>query len=451
MKHPASVFIAVLTFLSLSSLSLAVEVPLKYDRFPDNRQGQPQSGFLNMQLFYDLPAGEWVVPELKFEHTLYMFVSIGDTKRLCLFDFQKKNDPFFNRLYFDSNGNRDLTDDAVVDGTLNSSGGNRYFNTQFPAIDTKVTIDSVQLPYSFKPYISGQIISGSASSKNNQNTRLNFPGIHCYCFVNCSYSAEFKVDGRNVHIILGDMNGNGRFSDRFTKPQQGANTSPRRRPIYSPGDRIFLSNGDKSENTTGLICGDFLVVNGKLFEMDISTVKGILTLIEITDGLVPVKLAMDVEQLSLYTEDTGQCVNAYQPGETINLPPGSYRILSYQAFRNDKQGDRWRLNAAGTYESLFISVTPNSSPVLEFGEPFVPLVDINANIRNSGIASQVPLYFNIEGKGKEFVTNLLHISGDKTKLNRSKIRGREHYPKEPSYRIVKSDGEVVASGSFEYG
>lgn len=73
------------------------------------------------------------------------------------------------------------------------------------------------------------------------------------------------------------------------------------------------------------------------------------------------------------------------------IPQGRYRLLTYEVFRKNDQGDLWRLSAGATLESPFINVGGSSESVLEFGEPYVPIV----NIRGS-VASRYYLMFNEE-------------------------------------------------------
>ena len=59
----------------------------------------------------------------------------------------------YNLIYFDSNANNDLTDDPVVEGTINRQNDRDYVRVEFPAVDMKIEVDGVSLPYCFQPYI----------------------------------------------------------------------------------------------------------------------------------------------------------------------------------------------------------------------------------------------------------------------------------------------------------
>ncbi|UCE22262.1 MAG: hypothetical protein JSV46_08670, partial [Candidatus Aminicenantes bacterium] len=160
------------------------------------------------------------------------------------------------------------------------------------------------------------------------------------------------------------------------------------------------------------------------------------------------KLNMNTERLSLYTEDGKRSVMMYRPSKKIKVPAGTYRLYKYQALKNDEQGDQWRLCAWATTESPFVTVDRKGEVALEFGEPYLAIVNV---IHPRAGRSRVLIAFEIEGKGKESLTDLSHISGDKTQIPLSEEEDLGHRPKEPTYKIVKADGEVVTQGSFEYG
>ena len=92
-----------------------------------------------------------------------------------------------------------------------------------------------------------------------------------------------------------------------------------------------------------------------------------------------------------------------------------------------------------------MAVDGTGNAAIVFGEPFSPVVD-NPRSRNDEY-----LNLDILGSGGDIVCDVLHVSGSNTTIPRSTKTQRTDYPKEPAFRIVTSDGEVVHSGSFEYG
>jgi hypothetical protein len=264
--------------------------------------------------------------------------------------------------------------------------------------------------------------------------------------LNCSYTGEFKIGNQKYSVFLGDSDCSGRFNDRFSvykfeKPPPG------RMQIFGRGDVLFITTGDKIGVYDRLTLGDMLLVKDKLFKVSISTAEGKMTLTPVTGNLVSLQLPADTERLSLYTEDEKHCLMAFQPSKKIKIPAGKYRLYNYQILKKDKQGDLWRLNATATSETSFVTVEGKGKSVVEFGEPYMPLVEVT--VREN--TSRASIGFDIEGRGKEFVTDLSHISGEQTKISLSEEENLGHRPKEPTYKVVKTDGEVVTQGSFEYG
>ena len=428
--------------LCFTASAFAVQVPLKYTKYPDGSKSFQPSGLVGLKKTTKPPAGQWKMPKLVSEYPVYAFVKIGDKKKLCVLDRQKKKDVFYNRLYFDSNGNYDLTDDPVIDGTIDRSNEPRI-NAVFPAVDTTIEVDGKSLPYSFRPDVYTSRLNQTSNEKLERNISRY---VRFYLRVNCSYSGEFKVNGQSYRVVLGDRNGNGRFNDRFTFRRNDRIT--RRRPIFATGDHIFITSGRKIDSYDEQVCGDLLLVKDKLFKVSIHTTEGKLTLTPVTEKLAALNLPMKVEQISLFTEDGKHCLNMYRPDKEIKVPKGKYRLLKYTALRKDEQGDMWSLSAGATTDSPLITVDGRGESVLKFGEPYTPAVDVMQYDRSS---PRVLLYFNVEGKGKEFLSDLSHISGTLTRIPLSKKKDLGHRPKEPTYKIIKAGGEEVARGSFEYG
>ncbi len=445
MRRTIPKLLAVFLGLCLAASAFAIDVPLKYQKHPAESEDFYPSGTNRFAFTLKKPAGDWKLPSLVSEKALYTLVKIGDAERLCVLDIQKEDAKFFDRIYFDSNGNNDLTDDPVLDGTLDSGTSNLRYTRVFPAVDTKIEVDGKSIPYSFVPMIYGYLsLEQLAKSEFYQRSVSNYVSFGVR--LNCSYTGEFKIGNQKYRVILGDSNCNGRFNDRFSvrkfkKPPEG------RISVMGQGDRFFISTGDKIDSFGSQVCGDLLLVKDKLFKISISTAEGKMTLTPITENLVSLHLPVEVERLSLYTEDENHCLIAFQPGQEIRVPAGKYRLYTYQIFKKDKQGDLWRLNATATTESPWVTLDGKGKPVIELGEPYVPLVGVR--VREG--RSRASIGFSVEGQGKEFVTDLSHISGEQTQIPLSEEENLGHRPKEPTYKVVKADGEVVTQGSFEYG
>jgi hypothetical protein len=279
--------------------------------------------------------------------------------------------------------------------------------------------------------------------------------IYVYLRINCMYQGSFELGGEAYYVYLGDANCNGLFDEKFALRNIGT-PFPGRMPIFNTGDTFIISQDKKIDLYSQQVCGNWLLIKNRLFEVNIDLAKKTLSLTLVTQNLVPVKLAMKTEHISLYTEGGSRFLVAYRPDSEIAIPKGRYRLFQYRAFKKDVQGDLWSLSARATTECTWISLDGTRESVLEFGEPYVISADVPENrlvhVQGSPIAkSSVFLSFSILGQGNEDVRDLSHIKGTNTKIPLCQKDGLAHRPKEPTYTIVTEEGKLAAKGSFEYG
>jgi len=95
-------------------------------------------------------------------------------------------------------------------------------------------------------------------------------------------------------------------------------------------------------------------------------------------------------------------------------------------------GDTWQLETRGPWGDLStIRVKNNDTTVLQLGPPF----QIKPEVRHTG--SRVSIDFNIIGKAGEHYRNVI-------------MQNNKRAPA-PKVKIIDEDGNVLASGKFEYG
>ncbi len=439
-------------FLCFASALSAIDVPLRYLKYPEKQEAYFPGGLARMNKSLRAPTGIYKYPEFISKKPIYVRVKLGAEERLIIMDKQKPSDDFYNRIYFDANANNDLTDDPVIDGTLESDSRQFYQRVKFPPVDTAITLDGKSLPYSFIPEF-------FARSRLFDETRIDEAfverAINCYLRTNCLYKGTFEVDGEAYHVSLSDSNCNGIFGEKF-ELRKFERPIPGRMPIFAAGDGIFLSRGEEIHQYTQQIVGDWLLVRNKLFEMSVNQANERLSLTPMTENLASLKLAMQAEHISLYTEDGKHFLMACRPEKNINVPRGKYRLYSYNLLENDDQGDLWSLTARATTESPWVIAKGSADADLAFGEPYLAAVDVPderlVNVQGSTSArTSAFLLFTVRGKGNEDIIDLTHERGDKTRIPLSKKKGLTHRPKEPTYRILRPDGKTAAQGSFEYG
>jgi len=422
----------------------AIDVPLTYHRHPEDKQVFLPYGNIRLELKLAAPEGTWKLPELQGKQPLYALVEVGETKRLLVFARQKEGDDFYNRLYYDSNANGDLTDDNTIVGTIEKEEPpNQYWNIRFPSVDTTYQTGGKTLSYCLRAR--GAVWNPEEFKKATLAEDRIDEFFYLSLDVECSYSGKFTIENDTYSIALGDTNGNGRFDDKARLEKR---VGPRMRsdPAYYSGDQFYLSTERRPDYRDGWKCGDLLLLKGQLYEVAIDIPAARVTLTQTKQSLVPLKLGAETERLSICSENDEHYVMMLQPGTAVNVPKGKYRLMSYQMRRKDKDGNPWLLAASAAKDSAWVNAEEGGNAVLSLGEPFVPFAEVAPwSVRND----QVRLQFCAEGAGKELVSDLARLSGDGSSIAMS--AKRQDRPKEPSYKIITGEGEVATQGDFEYG
>jgi hypothetical protein len=419
----------------------AVEVALEYvcyDNAPTLRV-RP-SGGARIRALSEVPSGDWELPDFACARPVFGLLELGDGARLLALDRKQPDDAFYGVLYFDVNGNGDLTEEEPLEGAHQSPDGRTHM-VDFPVISTTVDLTGHALPYSLRILAMGLTPGDSASPQ-----RSPVDGLQVFANVNCAYTGRFELDGETYSIVLSDRNGNGRFDDSVSLGDR--DIAPVEGLLVPDADELYLAPSIRPGGSDGMLLADFLVVGGRLFEVVPDLAANKLVLTPTDEPLVPVPLSMKVERLHLYGGTGGRSVAMFRPEEEVTLPAGTYRVLNYQALREDEDGGTWRALAFATTETPALEVGTGARRTLTFGEPYVPTVFVSARSRErvkDGV-QQIPIELRIVGAANEVVLDVRRISGGTKWPDPTGSR-----PKEAEYRIVKADGERVAQGKFEYG
>lgn len=433
-------FIEGIALALVASSALAIEVPLTYVRHEDGEgRGFQPSGYAGCALKPSLPPGEWKVPELTGPRPLYGLVVMNGKVRALALGRQSADDPFYNRLYFDANGNNDLTDDPAVDGKLDINRQHDYCSVRFPPIDLEIPSGDRQTPFS--------LVASMTASRFSRLSEIREAELeHRFWLMlraNCHYAGSFELDGTTYRLGIADAECNGRFDKKLAHRKPSEQHGDMDVMEDNRTDVFYLSNRERLSPHESFNLGDFLMLEGKLFKVDLDIPGRMLTLAETSDGLAPLKLAAETEQLTLLGKGESRCVMAWRPGESVMVPADSYRLVAYRMVREDEQGDRWAMKAQANPMSPFVAA--GGDDALVFGEPLKGVV--TGSQRHESMS--VRLGLSLRGAGGESIGEVVHISGSRTEIPLS-ARSR-NYPKEASYHVAKPDGEVVARGTFEYG
>ena len=420
-----------------------IEIPLSYDRHPDEPSSFRPSGYSFGAPVPKRPEGKWKLPAFADATPLYVQLPLGEAKALAVLDRSSPEAPFYDRLHFDRNVNRDLTDDPPII-VEPESNGHGYFHAMTPPIDLEVQTGGNRFPYSMTIRFAGSLPAAGPG----ENGIVDAGGVHYIVFSHCSYLGEFALDGAGYRLALGDGIPNGRFGDPI-RPYADLPAAEER--LYSEGDTLYLCAADRVDVWDGQFLGKYLALGSRLFEVHLDVAGGKLVLEERPDRLGTLEFPAPVERMTLQaTSGKRDGLMLHRVGRQAQVPAGTWRMLDCQIHKLDEWGAPWTIRATGSRKAPAVEVAENGTASLAVGEPLRTVVDVpERQLRTAAGGGSVRLDLAILGNAGEFIDDVFRSSDVPTKHPTSKRRPDR--PAEATYRIVKPDGERVASGSFEYG
>lgn len=427
----------------LSFSASGLEVPLSFEAFKDNADSFMPHGYQSLNGMPEKLAGEWKLPTLVSTKPLYQIVTLGDRQYFFVVDQQKADDRFYNRLYFDANGNGDLTDERPIDTGIDEDGA--FMSTKFPALDLTVTVDSKELPYRIavdvERYSPGAIIRAIATL-----TGQKFEKTVIGASVECAYAGRFELAGKEYTLRLCDENANGRFDDRLTI---GPDVPDSPDEFSLTGDRMYLSIGGQTESV-GQYVSDFCVLGNQVFDVTMNVAEKKIVFAPHGGEAGQIRLPGPFEHVTVVTEDRKQSASFFKPEAVVPIPAGTYRLVEYSLERKDEQGDLWRLEASGRRDMAPLAATSGQETAWALCEPLnaqVVVVDKQPRKRWFG-PPEVSLEFAVQGAGGERIASIdCYGKVEAPDTERGSVRRMPA----PSFKVIKPDGEVVAQGKCEYG
>ena len=371
-------------------------------------------------------------------------------------DKKEESSAGFDRLYFDLNGNGDLTDEKPIDAfepppkkpaekkddAKKSPPPPRVVSewSYFPRVDILLDVDGKKLDYSFFFSVYRQ----------EQKT---------YSYVMASLSAaayrrgELTLDGKQRSLALVDNNSNGRFDDVMTVPKFPPGARGRFNPSY--GDVLWIGaaqSADAGKPASGppqqisQFLAKLMVLDGKYYQAKVSPVGDeiVWTPSDVAEGKV--ESPHESCTVALVNDEASITLNL-EKSKPAAVPAGQWRILSYVITDKDwvkpedksakadkpkppRQSSPSFLMASGTYEMAPVEVRSGETTMLKFGPPYKLVVQV---FHQPG---QESFSMNAVGSQGGAVTAIM-LGGQR--------------PPKPEITITDNKGEVVARGNFEYG
>ena len=420
---------------------------MQYQEYPsqqDLNEFYP-GGYQNLTGSIEPPEGRWKIPVLESMQPIFEIIVLGDTEVLLVLDVRSYEDSVYNRVYIDSNLNGDLTDDPPIDGKFAQSPERKNScHVTFDTISTTIEVDGARVLYSFNLHL--QVWDINNLVQKGLSGRDATSSMSMYIRTGCAYTGETELNGQLYRFIIDDSDCNGRFDDSFYFRDR--DTSAFLTRLSPRGDRLYVGTDETFSIFDNQPLCNRLLLDGTLYDIDVKIAENKLTLTETSETLVPLNLSMDAERLTICSSDLTHGINIFRPGKQVMVPQDTYQLLSYQAYRTEKTGDLWRIYALGSSENSLVNADGTGESLLTFGEPYTPYVLVPPS---SGRETQTRLVCFIKGSGGDIAVDIRRVTGDNTDIPLSGMTNYTDSPKEPAYRIVTSEGEVVQSGTFNYG
>jgi hypothetical protein len=346
----------------------------------------------------------------------------------------------YTHLYFDINGNGDLTDDKAVEAESQSSSYSSSY-TYFPRVDVTIDVDGTKVEYAFH-------MRAYASSSGYSRA---------YLYGAAYREGEITLNGEKKRIVLVDSNSNARYDDAMsiaTLSDGGLYPSMGDMIFIDPDPSKGLISYDMTTNDAQQPVGKLVNIDGRFFGMELSPAGDKLTL---TPSSAPVGYVSNPNKGFRALVHGGQGtlkVSLTESGKSP-LPVGDWKLLSYTidgtvmpeakeeessllntlsaalVQSSSSANPRWSIiSARAKGDSAAVKVREGETFDLPFGPPYKPIVNVS---RKS--SSEVYLRLSLVGAGGEVASNLM-VNGSR--------------PKEPEFTITSGE-EKVAQGKFRYG
>lgn len=349
-------------------------------------------------------------------------VTFGGRQFAFVFDTQGDSPADYGRLYFDLNGNGDLTDDRIIEAT----GRRKDYATHtvlhvcsFPRLHVTLEVDGTKRDYAF-------FVRSGARGPSTEKIRTVWAAFSSAVY----REGKLTLDGEPRRVVLLDYNGNGRFDDAFS-----LNVSEYYGTTYANiCDRLLLETKPSSAATKRRSELEERYVS-RLVEVDDSyyrpEVSGTGDKLTLTPLSLPIGHVTNPNgQFVALVHNDGQILRIYgSKSERLPLPEGEWSLLSYTINTGGERPSR--IEGQATTDCRPVSVRRGQTSVFPFGPPLRPVAKVTHLIRQNEAGLILFLY----GSAGESCAPVV-------------AQGRLI---EPEMTISASAGPVVLHDRFRYG
>lgn len=325
----------------------------------------------------------------------------------------------YNRLYFDLNGNGDLTDDKPVSAT-EAEGSSAFSRSQFPRVDLKIEVDGASADYAFL-----------LSAMRRQGGQEAYTSVSLYGAA--VREGEITQGKKHTRVLLVDRNSNGRFDDTFSISSSGGRIGA------VPGDLLLVNpnpndrlSADASMGSDRHYVSKTVCLGGHFYRMEIPPTSDSLKLTPTKLELGYVANSSPAYRVVLYNDDYGVLTLGGMKDQKISLPAGTWKVANYTidaaAFTG---GSRTAVTASFAEDAAPVTVGKGETAKMPFGAPFKATVSASRS----------------RGKGVYLSLSIVGVAGERC----SSFYVNGSRPPAPRFVIKDKYNKIVRQGAFEYG
>ena len=321
----------------------------------------------------------------------------------------------YDRLYFDANGNGDLTDDPKVSATEAAQTGPTVSQSQFPRVNVTLDVGGEKVEHAFMLGVVCSLAGGKFQATASVYSAVAREG----------YVTQGK---KRTKVLLVDGNSNGRFDDVVSVNPNGS---------LAEGDLLLINpNTKKGPSADGMgtdrnLVAKTVCIGRSFYRMSVAPDGGKLKLEPTQLQLGCVVSAGHSYRAVLSSDDFGVVVITGARGQKVVLAEGTWKVINYILDATGAGGKRTAVEASYGNNQPTVTVEKGETAELPFGGAFRAIVT--------------------SGRGKDNKIALrLEIVGPSGEKCRSILVGGGRPPK-PRFVIKDANDKIVHQGEFEYG
>lgn len=338
-------------------------------------------------------------------------VKFGGKEYAFALDAVAKKAGGYDRLYFDANGDGDLTDDPTT-SALSAKKQKTSSKSQFPPVKVTLNVGGESVEYAFLLNVYCTLVQ--------DKFRAN---VSIYSAV--AREGYFNFENKRTKVVLVDHNSNGCFNDAVSVQANGRLTEGDMLLIDpDPGKGASAPGSGSDVNMVGKV----LCVGKTFYRVTIAPGGGKLQLEPMQIELGSVICSNFAYRAILTNDDYGVVILTGGKGQEIVLAEGSWKVVGYTLFAG---GNRTYLEASYGRNWPTVAVKKGETVALPFGGAYRTVVT-----GGRGKNNKISLLLAIVGPSGERCRQIL-------------VNGRR--PPKPQFVIKNGSDEAVHQGKFEYG